>query len=85
MTTPNILQYPLKSLALDDRGFPLGHANARLSAIQLGMDMQNELPDTVYHLNATDADWLFGQVILRYLSELEREQAGRDGGGFPVR
>jgi hypothetical protein len=46
----------------------------------LGMDMQNELPDTVYHLNATDADWLFGQVILRYLSELERVQAGRDGG-----
>ena len=82
--TTNLLQYPLKSLALDDRGFPFGHANARLSAIMLGMEMQNELPDTIYHLNATDADWLFGQVILRYLSELERAQAGRDGVGSTV-
>lgn len=66
--------YPLKSLALDAHGLPVGHHVARESAITLFRVMANEALDFTNHFNQDDADWIGGQMILRYLSELERVQ-----------
>ena len=66
--------YPIKSLALDANGLPIGHRDAKASAIDVGRTLINDALNYSHHINQDDAEWIFGQAILRYLGELERAQ-----------
>jgi hypothetical protein len=58
------------TIQLDANGLPLGHESARAAAAKELAELINELPESVYHLNATDAEWLASNVLLRYLKTL---------------
>ena len=62
----------MSTLQLDPNGLPLGHEHAKDAAARELAEMMNELPDSVYHLNGTDADWVMSNVLQRYLVELKR-------------
>ena len=72
MSGKSLSLYPVRSIPLDANGFPIRHREAKDAAVTLFQEMVNELPESVYHLNYTDAEWIAGQMLLRYLGELER-------------
>ena len=69
-----VAEFPTRLLRLDANGIPLGHDVAKDAAVREFQRMANELPETAYHLGYDDALWIAGQMILRYLGELEKEQ-----------
>jgi hypothetical protein len=66
---------PVRVIRLDANGLPHGHALAKAAVVQEFMDMVNELPDSVYHVGHTDAEWISSNLIRRYLAAVEKEQA----------
>ncbi len=73
--TATVSQMPLRTIRLDANGLPQGHALAKAAVIQEFMDMVNELPDSVYRIEHTDAEWISSNLIRRYLAAVEKEQA----------
>jgi hypothetical protein len=59
------------TIALDANGLPIGHKAAVVDAAREIADNINELPESVYHLNVTDAEWIASNAIARYLQTLK--------------
>lgn len=64
------------TLPLDANGFPVGHADAHRAAAKELADVINELPESVYHLGPTDAEWAADRMLDRYLLTLKRANGG---------
>jgi len=63
---------PRERIPLDPNGFPEGHRGAFEAVVVRFMDMVNELPESVYHLNRADAEWIAEQMFRDYLRLLPR-------------
>jgi len=57
---------------LDANGLPVGHKLAAFKARQIFQDMINELPESVYHLGPTDAEWILDNVLSVYVGSLTK-------------
>ena len=60
----SVLQMP--SLPLDASGYPVRHTGAMDKATDTLMDLVNDLPESVYFLNRTDAEWVMSCVMAAY-------------------
>ncbi len=71
----SIVTSPLPDrIPCDRSGAPIGHQAAMEKVLGEFMDMVNELPESVYHLNRTDAAWIAENLIGRYLQNVARER-----------
>jgi hypothetical protein len=61
-------------IPLDANGYPHGHKSAMEKVLTDFMDMVNDLPESVYFLNRTDAEWIAEQLIRTYLLNVPRER-----------
>lgn len=60
----------LPVIPLDGNGLPRNHRTACWAAQQELSDFINELPDSVYHLGASDCELAVDRVIRRYLRQV---------------
>lgn len=65
----SVLHMPL--LPLDASGYPVQHALAKVKAGERLMDLVNDC-DGLYHLTATDADWIVSEILYVYLHHCRR-------------
>lgn len=63
---------------LDPNNLPLGHEAAKDEAARELAEIVNELPDSVYRLGPTDAEWAASRMLLRYVQALRRIQRGTE-------
>jgi hypothetical protein len=68
----DLLQMP--ALQLDGNGLPRGHYDAMDIAAQTLRQWVNDLPESVYFLNRTDAEDVADVMIRAYLTTVKREQ-----------
>lgn len=69
----SVVAMPLpERIPCDRNGLPEGHSAAMEACLQEFMDHVNDLPESVYHLNRQDAQWVLDNVLARYLSKLVR-------------
>lgn len=66
-------------LETDANGLPIGHREAFHDAAKELRDVINELPDSVYHLGPTDAEWACDRMLHWYLVTLMNVQRVRIG------
>jgi hypothetical protein len=62
------------ALGLDANGLPIGHHAARDIAARTLRDWINDLPNTAYHLNLTDAEDVADVMLIAYITALKLEQ-----------
>jgi len=66
-----IVPMPVRSLTLDANGLPFKDKEGRAFAAKILRDMVNELPESVYHLNDSDAEWIADTLVLAYLQKVK--------------
>ena len=68
----DLLQMP--ALKLDANALPVGHYDALDVAAQTLRQWVNDLPESVYFLNRTDAEDVTDMMLRAYLTAVKREQ-----------
>lgn len=66
----------MRTLLFDANGLPIGHTEAlQAAAVELAR-LMNEMPESLYYLGPSDAEWITGNVLERYRITLRRVQQG---------
>lgn len=69
---PNKRVASIRQQPYDVNGQPYGHDDATWAAAKALAEFVNELPDSIYHLNAADAELCTERMLSAYRQSLER-------------